>query len=169
MIYYLVNGGYNMLYTVQEASKMLNTSRVTIYNKIEKLKDLQAHIKVKNNTKYITAHGVELIRQSIIDNGQGKVFTSSQEQQQEETNENICNSGIADEFTPLHDDLIQLLKEQIQDLKQDKESLFKELEQQRQLHQNTQVILQQVQQTVLLLEQGQQQENKKSWWKIFKS
>lgn len=179
-----------MLYSVQEASKLLNTSRVTIYNKIEKLKELKPHIKVKNNAKYITVEGIELIRQSINDNQQSKVFTNIEEEKEEDTQENINNNSVVNDFTPLQNDLIQVLKEQIQELKEqiteikeDKQKQIEHLQEQLQvkdkqidvltkLHENNQVLfplLSQVQQKVFLLEQEQhpEQEQKKWWKKMF--
>lgn len=143
-----------MLYSVQEASKLLNISRVTIYNKIDKVKDLHAHIKVKNNTKFITPEGIELIRQSIIDNNQSKAFASEQTINQEIPEQKQDTSRVVNGSKPLQDDVIKLLKEQILDLQKDKENLHNRLEQQMNQHQNTQVLLRQAQDQVFLLESG---------------
>lgn len=103
-----------MLYTVQEASKILNISRVTIYKKIDTVKELRPFVKVKNNTKFIDENGLEIIRQSTINNNTCKEFTDSEQEQEETKKENPYNSSRVNEFTELH----EVLKNQVADLQE---------------------------------------------------
>ena len=64
-----------MLYSITEAAKRLQVSRVTVYNKLDKLPELKAHVKVQNNTKYIDDTGLEIIRLSMVNLNECKEST----------------------------------------------------------------------------------------------
>jgi hypothetical protein len=54
------------LYTITESANELNVSRLTIYKKIDELKDdLKPYIKIKNNTKYLNNKALEIIKSNI--------------------------------------------------------------------------------------------------------
>lgn len=55
-----------MEYSISEVSRMLNITRKTVYNKIEKLEGIQSHIIVRGKSKYIDKTGVNIIQQSIV-------------------------------------------------------------------------------------------------------
>lgn len=57
------------MYKVIEVSKILGVSKVTIYKKIEIFKkDLKPHMHKKKNITYIDDAGVDIIKNSLIDN-----------------------------------------------------------------------------------------------------
>lgn len=53
------------LYTITESANELNVSRLTIYKKIDELKDIKPYITVKNNTKYLNNKALEIIKANI--------------------------------------------------------------------------------------------------------
>lgn len=140
-------------YTVKECLDILNISKATFYSRINLNKDsLNQYISMKNGKKYITSEGLEFIK---------------------------CLNNIPDSVQTVHtvlDDsdkrIMDLLKEQIDELKKDKERLFTEIdiknrqiEDQNRMLENNQVIIQQSQQKIFFLESEEQKKIKMSWWK----
>lgn len=177
-----------MDYTITEVSKLLKISRVTIYKKIEKLTDLQRHITVKNNNKYIDIEGIEIIKNSLDVNQRCKEFTPLVDEKNKVfTPENIeikLNEDIHADvnlFTSVQTDYINNLQELLNDLKKDKEKQIEDLNKQinvkdlqiqsltdalgtsQRLNENNQILLQQSQQKILFLEQVS--DRKKNWWR----
>lgn len=57
------------MYKVIEVSKLLGVSKVTIYKKMEIFKkELKPHIHKKKNITYIDDEGIEIIKESLIEN-----------------------------------------------------------------------------------------------------
>lgn len=57
------------MYKVIEVSKLLGVSKVTIYKKMEIFKkELKPHIHKKKNITYLDDEGVEIIKESLIEN-----------------------------------------------------------------------------------------------------
>lgn len=101
-----------MRYTVSQAAKKLNVSRQTIYIKLNKL-DLQDHIIIENNTKYITDKGLDIIRESITKQVDSK--DDSYIDSKVDVNNDV---NLQDNLTSLNSDYINSLKEEIQYLRE---------------------------------------------------
>lgn len=57
------------MYKVIEVSKLLGVSKVTIYKKMEIFKkELKPHIHKKKNITYLDDEGIEIIKESLIEN-----------------------------------------------------------------------------------------------------
>jgi hypothetical protein len=54
-----------MLYSIQEVAKQLKVTRMTVYKKIDSIKDFSKYIKVQEGIKYVNELGVEVLRKSI--------------------------------------------------------------------------------------------------------
>ena len=102
-----------MLYSVQQASKILNISRVTIYKKIESVKELKPFVRVKNKTKFIDEKGLEIIRQSISDVNINKNQVKHEQQIPQDKAENVQESSEVNQVVNLLKEQIDLLNEQI--------------------------------------------------------
>lgn len=50
-----------MLYNVNELSTLFKVSKVTVYKKLDTVKDLKQFIKVKNKVKYLSEEGLEIL------------------------------------------------------------------------------------------------------------
>ena len=169
-----------MIYTISQASKILNISRVTMYKNISRVKGIKSYVYKQNNTTYIDDEGIELIRSSTLYTHSCKRFTPIEgiEQELEEIEEevkptNIDSSNVVNECKGINnqDELIKLLHTQIEDLKRDKEKLYTLIDNERQLHYNTQTLLKESQQR--LLSEVQEVHSKVSvkgftWWKWWK-
>lgn len=138
-------------YTIKECLDILNISKATLYSRINLNKvSLNQYISMKNGKKYITSEGLELIK--CLNNSSDYVQTSSDS---------------------LENKLMNALKEQIEELKKDKERLFaeleiknKQIEDQNRMLENNQIIIQQSQQKIFFLESEEQKKNNKhTWWK----
>lgn len=57
-----------MEYSISEASRILNITRVTVYKKIDKIEGIQGHIQTRGKSKYINDEGIELIKKSLSNN-----------------------------------------------------------------------------------------------------
>ncbi|EKD94253.1 MAG: hypothetical protein ACD_26C00150G0005 [uncultured bacterium] len=146
-----------MLYSVLEASKLLNVTRKTIYDKINVLKEIKTEVKTKNNIKYLTEQGISLIRLSLTKQND---YTESNEN----LNDNLCDSYIKSDspsYTDIHN-LIETLKNELIVKNKQIESLTDALSHSQKLNENNQVLLQQSHQKVFLLEQKKEE---KPWWK----
>lgn len=156
----------NQEYSIKETLNILNISRTTLYTKIDKYKkELNPHITSKNGKKYISHDGIEILRSpNNIDSETNNCtdYVDNEVDSCTDISDNINTSGYIE--------IISLLKSQledkngqIQDLQKDKENLYQELSEQRKLHENTQVLLQNSQQKILYIEQIKEKEQ--PWWK----
>ena len=48
-------------YTIAEVSKILGITKQCVYNKLNSLNELKHHLKIKNNTKYLSEDGLRVI------------------------------------------------------------------------------------------------------------
>lgn len=140
-------------YTIKEILDILNISRATLYNKLDKNRHaFDGHISTRNGKKYISKSALSILQN--IDNIQDI----------HQTTETIKDS--------LDNELLHILKAQICDLQQDKEKLYKELEiknkqieDQNRMLENNQVLLQQSHKKILYLETRDENKKLSSWWK----
>lgn len=132
--------------SIYEVASILGTSHTTIYKKIKNsdvYKRLEPFIKVYNGNKSISIEGVEILKQYIQ--------TAPTVKENADTTENLKET------------LINILQQQIADLKDQLVIKDKQLESQSELHRNTQLLLSQSQQKILYLEQSMK---KQPWWKM---
>ena len=114
-------------YTVYEVAEMIGTTHTTIYNKFknkEVYKLLRKCIKVEGKARLINEEGVEILKGYINPKKISKVSGESSR------NEDKVDSK---DSSMLNDVVIMSLKDQIEDLKNDKQELYKQLEQERRL------------------------------------
>jgi hypothetical protein len=154
-------------YTIKETLDILDISRATLYNKLDKYKtDLSKYISTKNGKKYISQECINYLKK--LDNQQDNTHTKI----------DTLDNAQTIKYT-IDNEVLFILKKQLDDkdryiceLQHDKSNLFKEIENknkqiedQNRMLENNQVLLQQSQQKILYLEQSKE---KVSWWqKIF--
>ena len=118
----------NTMFTVEEVSKLLSVSKVTIY---AKLKKYESKVVVKQGKKYVTEELLSLIKQEL----------NLKECLKVENNTGAINQEIATD----RDDLINLNQDLINFLKQQLEEKDKQIEELINLNKNNQVLLKQQQ------------------------
>jgi len=141
-----------MLYTILEVSRQLSISRQAVYKKLETMPELKPHIKIKNNTKYISEQGLELLRQSLNLVNQS---TDSQPETKIVDTEtaNLCSAkGTSDNQA-----LIEALQKQITDLQSDKQKLYTQVENLTRLNENSQILLKSSNDRLIMIEAKTQQ------------
>ena len=52
-------------YTIAEVSEILGVTKQCVYNKLNNLNELKPHLKIKNNTKYLSKEGLEVIKENL--------------------------------------------------------------------------------------------------------
>ena len=143
-------------YKVVDVAKMLDVSKVTIYEKMKLLKkELKPYIKLKGNVKYVDTQGIEIIRKSLKD-------------YQEEEN-NFTNTLLNTEHDiegSIENPYIQHLKEEIEYYRNQLKAKDEQINTHMELIQNFQVLIKQEQTKYLLLEEKykEQQEAPKGFW-----
>lgn len=148
-------------YRVVEVAKMLNVSKVTIYDKINKMsKDLKPYIKLKGNVKYIDTQGIELIKQSLKDQQElNNDFTITEQDIEHKYNADIENTHI------------KHLTQEVEYLRNLLNTKEVQINSQMELIQNFQVLMKKEQEKYLLLEDKVKdlQEAPKGFWnRLFK-
>ncbi len=136
-----------MFYTVQEISKVLSVSRVTIYNKL-KVKDMEPYIsKNDKGITYISEEGVKWLRDNV--NLQGTL--------QDEVSSDLNTKDIDDEETKENQgckDDVNFTSEYVNYLKEDNQRLWQQVQDLTRMLENSQVLLKEKpQQDPLLLEE----------------
>lgn len=116
------------MFTVEEVSKLLSVSKVTIY---AKLKKYESKVVVKQGKKYVTEELLSLIKQEL----------NLKECLKVENNTGAINQEIATD----RDDLINLNQDLINFLKQQLEEKDKQIEELINLNKNNQILLKQQQ------------------------
>ena len=114
----------NTMFTVEEVSKLLSVSKVTIY---AKLKKYESKVVVKQGKKYVTEELLSLIKQEL----------NLKECLKVENNTGAINQEIATD----RDDLINLNQDLINFLKQQLEEKDKQIEELINLNKNNQILL----------------------------
>jgi len=100
---------------VIEVANLLGVSKVTIYKKMEKFKkDLKPHLHKKRNITYVDDAGVEIIRQSLIENN--VIFEKNDiENQVKELTERVSESK--DQLTWMNTQLVTAYRDDILNLR----------------------------------------------------
>jgi hypothetical protein len=154
-------------YSVYEVANLLGTSHTTIYNKInnkEIYKELRNFIKKQGKSTIINSDGIDILKKYIpVKESLNKVDENFITESNEPIKKTFDNTGTKDSLE-IYKELIDNLQSQISDLRNDKEKLFTEVEQQRLLHQNTQILLKQSQEKIYLLESKEQKKKRLFNW-----
>ena len=97
-------------YTINQVSEILKVSKQCIYKKLNLLKDvLNPHLSIQNGIKYLSEEGLQIINKNLNSNKKLKDLKSLKKFEYDEN-------------------VIEIFKQQINDLKQQKENLQHELE-----------------------------------------
>ena len=126
----------NTMFTVDEVSKFLSVSKVTIY---AKLKKYESKVVVKQGKKYVTEELLSLIKQEL--NLKECLKDNLKDNLKVENNTGAINQEIATD----RDDLINLNQDLINFLKQQLEEKDKQIEELINLNKNNQILLKQQQ------------------------
>lgn len=130
-----------MLYDVEQAAIKLNVSKQSIYNKI-KLKEFKDKVVKKAGKTYIDEDLLNLIKESLKFN---KDLNNEVETEKAESTTNEETAVDTEELLNLNKELIKTLIEQLQSKDIQIQELNNRLQQEQELHKNTQVLLQQEQ------------------------
>ena len=125
----------NTMFTVEEVSKLLSVSKVTIY---AKLKKYESKVVVKQGKKYVTEELLSLIKQEL----------NLKECLKVENNTGAINQEIAtdrDDLINLNQDLINFLKQQLEEKDIQLREKDKQIEELINLNKNNQILLKQQQ------------------------
>jgi tRNA-dihydrouridine synthase len=154
------------MFTIEQVAEKIGVSKITIYNKLNKINDkLKEHVYIKDNTTMLDNDAVKIIKDSINPN---KFKTKKEQIKGQDAKEDIFLLKVIDQMQKHIDELRSDKEKLFRELEEQREIYKKELEDQRKLHQNTQVLLQQAQQQALLIQNQQEKElrkDKKGFWK----
>ena len=129
----------NTMFTVEEVSKLLSVSKVTIY---AKLKKYESKVVVKQGKKYVTEELLSLIKQEL------NLKECLKDNLKVENNTGAINQEIAtdrDDFINLNQDLINFLKQQLEEKDIQLREKDKQIEELINLNKNNQILLKQQQ------------------------
>ena len=129
----------NTMFTVEEVSKLLSVSKVTIY---AKLKKYGSKVVVKQGKKYVTEELLSLIKQEL------NLKECLKDNLKVENNTGAINQEIAtdrDDLINLNQDLINFLKQQLEEKDIQLREKDKQIEELINLNKNNQVLLKQQQ------------------------
>ena len=129
----------NTMFTVEEVSKLLSVSKVTIY---AKLKKYESKVVVKQGKKYVTEELLSLIKQEL------NLKECLKDNLKVENNTGAINQEIAtdrDDLINLNQDLINFLKQQLEEKDIQLREKDKQIEELINLNKNNQVLLKQQQ------------------------
>lgn len=133
-----------MGFTVQETSKMLEVSRVTIYNKI-KTKEMEKYIsKSDKGVTYISEEGIEWLKNNI------NLQVAADEEEEEQTRQNIVSDNLKDDIG--NTDTIDYGKEYIEYLKEENKRLWSQVNDLTRMLENSQVLIKNTQEPLQLEE-----------------
>ena len=127
----------NTMFTVEEVSKLLSVSKVTIY---AKLKKYGSKVVVKQGKKYVTEELLSLIKQEL------NLKECLKDNLKVENNTGAINQEIAtdrDDLINLNQDLINFLKQQLEEKDIQLREKDKQLEELINLNKNNQILLKQ--------------------------
>lgn len=100
---------------VIEVANLLGVSKVTIYKKIEKMKkEMKPYIHKKRNITYIDEDGIELIRDSLIENN--VILRNENNEEKIEELENIIDSR-GRKITWFNENLISISRDDLLNLR----------------------------------------------------
>ena len=129
----------NTMFTVEEVSKLLSISKVTIY---AKLKKYGSKVVVKQGKKYVTEELLSLIKQEL------NLKECLKDNLKVENNTGAINQEIAtdrDDLINLNQDLINFLKQQLEEKDIQLREKDKQIEELINLNKNNQILLKQQQ------------------------
>ena len=115
------------MYNVDEVSKMIGVSRVTVYKKIKNVKELQEYIVKKEDIIYIKDEGIGILKDSLNKNNK------------------YIKDEIAVDLDSSSKELINLLKEQLKEKDIQIKEKDKQVNELINLNKNNQVLLKQQQ------------------------
>ena len=150
-----------MLYTILEVSKKLNTSKVTVYKKINSVNKLKGFITIKNNVKYINDEGLEVLKELI----NKSVNSKDCKWVNLNDDKNTIKASEYNAFNYLQEDYISTLKKQIEEKDRQLEEKDRIIKKQMELNENNQILLRQEKERLMIMESNN---NKSFWRKIFK-
>lgn len=154
------------MYSIKEASKLLDCSTQNIYRQKAELTSKGFMEQAETGSYYLNEKGINYLKEKRIE-------TMKNNQDFNQVDNQVFKSVATPVFTSDNTDLINLLKEQIQDLKNEKEYWKKEYEKKDQELAKTNEHLQNMNSVVfqkLLADTTEEKkenltENKKSFWK----
>ena len=129
----------NTMFTVDEVSKLLSVSKVTIY---AKLKKYESKVVVKQGKKYVTEELLSLIKQEL------NLKECLKDNLKEGNNTGAINQEVAtdrDDLINLNQDLINFLKQQLEEKDIQLREKDKQIEELINLNKNNQILLKQQQ------------------------
>lgn len=129
----------NTMFTVEEVSKLLSVSKVTIY---AKLKKYESKVVLKQGKKYVTEELLSLIKQEL------NLKECLKDNLKVENNTGAINQEIAtdrDDLINLNQDLINFLKQQLEEKDIQLREKDKQIEELINLNKNNQILLKQQQ------------------------
>ena len=129
----------NTMFTVEEVSKLLSVSKVTIY---AKLKKYESKVVVKQGKKYVTEELLSLIKQEL------NLKECLKDNLKVENNTGAINQEIAtdrDDLINLNQDLINFLKQQLEEKDIQLREKDKQIEELINLNKDNQILLKQQQ------------------------
>ena len=129
----------NTMFTVDEVSKLLSVSKVTIY---AKLKKYESKVVVKQGKKYVTEELLSLIKQEL------NLKECLKDNLKVENNTGAINQEVAtdrDDLINLNQDLINFLKQQLEEKDIQLREKDKQIEELINLNKNNQILLKQQQ------------------------
>ena len=129
----------NTMFTVEEVSKLLSVSKVTIY---AKLKKYESKVVVKQGKEYVTEELLSLIKQEL------NLKECLKDNLKVENNTGAINQEIAtdrDDLINLNQDLINFLKQQLEEKDIQLREKDKQIEELINLNKNNQILLKQQQ------------------------
>ena len=127
------------MFTVEEVSKLLSVSKVTIY---AKLKKYESKVVVKQGKKYITEELLSLIKQEL------NLKECLKDNLKVENDKEVINQEIVtdrDDLINLNQDLINFLKQQLEEKDIQLREKDKQIEELINLNKNNQILLKQQQ------------------------
>lgn len=118
------------MYDINKVSELTGVSKVTIYKKIKKIKELEPFIVRKDDKTYILEGGLKLIKEHLTVN---KKVNSEVESE-------LAIEGISTELT-INKELINLLTQQLQEKDRQLKEKDKQIAELHKLIENSQVLL----------------------------
>lgn len=161
-------------YKIPEIVDIIGVSRATVYNKINSLSNvLDKYTTVRKGTKYIHSEGVEILKKSIRYSNILESQEADSAEISETKQENIDNTNDSNESKILENQesstkYIESLESQLEYLKSIISEKDKQLGDMTRLVENSQVLQKQQQEKIFFLEQPKEQEQKRSFWDMFK-
>lgn len=118
------------MYDINEVSELTGVSKVTIYKKIKKIKELEPFIVKKDDKTYILEDGLKLIKGHLTVNNKVNSEVESE----------VAIEGISTELT-INKELINLLTEQLKEKDTQLKEKDKQIAELHKLIENSQILL----------------------------